>query len=68
MHQAILRFRRQSFRAYSTGAASGGGQTSGSSSTSTTSGGGDHRHLMMEYLGSVSPSTYDGEDAYTFRA
>ena len=34
--KALLRFKRQKFRAYETGAASGGGQTSGSSSSSTT--------------------------------
>lgn len=58
VYQAILRFRRQSFRAYSTGAASGGGQTSGSSSQSTTSSGGDHRHKVMSYEGDITESTY----------
>ncbi len=67
VHQAILRFRRQSFRAYSTGAASGGGQTSGSSSESTTSGGGDHRHQVYDYMGSVSENNYLEAQAYEFR-
>ena len=34
--RALLRFKRQNFRAYSTGAASGGGHTSGASSATTT--------------------------------
>lgn len=66
INKSMLRFRIENFRAYSTGAASGGGQTSGSSSQSTTDGGGNHRHLMMEYLGGVSPTNFNNEDAYAF--
>ncbi len=40
VNKAILRFKRQKFRAYEKAAASGGGATSGSSSTSTTASGG----------------------------
>ncbi len=36
IRRALLRFSRQAFRAYSTGAASGGGHTSGASSITTT--------------------------------
>lgn len=40
INRAILRFRRQAFRAYEKAAASGGATTSGASSTSTTASGG----------------------------
>lgn len=62
INKVLLRFKLEPFRAYSTGAASGGG------STETTAGSGDHRHLMMEWLGSVTSTTYDGTAAYAFRA
>jgi hypothetical protein len=48
INKAILRFKRQAFRAYEKAAASGGG------STETTKSGGDHRHLMFNYLGTAS--------------
>lgn len=60
INQAILRFRRQNFRAYSTGAASGGG------STETSEAGGNHRHRMMDYIGTVGETTYNNTQAYDF--
>lgn len=57
IRRALLRFRRQAFRAYSTGAASGGGgtQTStagGATSPTTSSGGGAYRTSDVQILAS----------------
>lgn len=68
VNQAILRFRLEPFRTHSKGvsAASSTVGTSGSSSKSTTDGGGNHRHQMMEYMGTVGETTYNNTQAYDF--
>lgn len=70
VNQAILRFRLEPFRTHSKGidAASSTVGTSGSSSISTTEGGGNHRHQMMNYVGSVSEANYLAAQAYQFTA
>lgn len=69
INQAILRFRLEPFRTHSKGiaVASSTVGTSGPSSTSTTKAGGNHRHQMMEYIGTVRENTYNNTQVYEFR-
>lgn len=57
IRRALLRFRRQNFRAYSKGATSGGGQTTPST--------GSHRHRVFEWVGgSIWEGVWNNDTGY----